>query len=95
MVSKQSFDSISNVMMDWVMFNPNNDMWVYCTLSFLFKINGEIEPVLYQEVFRTNMGTSQFFWYFLFAFFTIYYTIIEVKSIWNDKDREKGQEGGD
>ena len=36
MLSTKTKDSIATVMMDWVMYNSNRDIYVYCSLGFIF-----------------------------------------------------------
>ena len=37
---------------DWVMFNPNTELYIYCNLEFTYRTNGIIVGNLMLEGFR-------------------------------------------
>ena len=68
--------------MDWVMFNPNTSLYIYCNLEFTYRTNGKIIGNLMLEGFRQEYALNIWFWYLLFVLMWIYLTISFIREVY-------------
>ena len=57
---------------DWVMYNPNYSMYLYCNLEFTYRANGKIVGNLMLEGFRIKYDLWTYLWYTAFLIMFIY-----------------------
>ena len=68
--------------MDWVMYNPNYDTYIYSVVQFHFAPNGYYDFITFNETFSVEEATVT--WYIMFLVFMvlfIYYIISDIRSV--------------
>ena len=66
---------LASLGIDWAMYNPNQDFFIYVGILFRFSIDGYLEPNLIVQAFRSKPTQNQLIFFALFVLFYIYYLI--------------------
>ena len=88
---------LASLGVDWAMYNPNEDFFIYVGILFRFKTAGELETNLIVQAFRSKPTQNQLIFFALFVLFYLYYLVkllMELASTYNENKIRRDARNG-